>query len=73
MYKMKIAYDRNHFKFEKSLPKGEYNAELRFTKLNESNKDIINEIIKLSGTWDEEDVESIDEIIKERKEFPSDR
>ena len=46
---------------------------MRFTKLEESNVDVINEILELSGTWDEEDVDLFDEIIKDRKNFSSGR
>ena len=73
LYKVKATYDGNNFKFENPLPKGNYNVELRFTKLEEPNEDVINEILELAGTWDEEDVDLIDEIIKERKNFSSGR
>ena len=43
------------------------------TILEESNEDVINEILELAGTWDEEDVDLFDEIIKERKNFSSGR
>ena len=69
LYKIKATYDKGRFKFELPLPKGKYDVELRFTKQEESDKDVVNELLKLSGVWDEEDVDFFDEIIKERKNF----
>ncbi|MCL2116427.1 MAG: hypothetical protein FWH29_09420 [Methanobrevibacter sp.] len=73
MYKINATYDGKDFKFEKPLPKGKYNVELKFIKADESKKDVINEILELSGVWDEENVDLFDKIIKERKNFSSDR
>jgi len=73
LFKIKATYDGNHFKFEKPLPKGKYNVELRFTESNESNEDMINEILELSGVWNEKDVDLFDKIMKERKNFSSER
>ena len=32
MYKIKGKYDGHHFKFDKPLPKGHFNVELKFIK-----------------------------------------
>ena len=70
MYKIKGTYDGKNFKFEKPLPKGKFNVEL---KLSEEKKEMteerINKILEFSGMWSDIDTKIFDEIIEERKNF----
>lgn len=71
MYAIKAIYDGNYFKPQEPVPvEGKYEVVITFTKpINTSQE----EILKYFGTWDDEDVKIIDEIIEERANFSLNR
>ncbi|KZX17206.1 hypothetical protein [Methanobrevibacter filiformis] len=69
MYTIKGTYDGEKFSFENPLPKGNYNVELKLSKIKEKIDDRLKEIIELSGTWDDEDMKIFEEILDDRKNF----
>jgi predicted DNA-binding antitoxin AbrB/MazE fold protein len=71
MYAIKAIYDGNYFKPQEPVPvKGKYEVVITFTKpINTSQE----EILKYFGTWDDEDVNIINEIIEERANFSLNR
>jgi len=74
MYKIKGTYDGKNFKFKNALPKGNFNVELRLSKVKkELNKERINKILEFSGIWSDIDTEIFDDIIKTRKNFSKGR
>jgi hypothetical protein len=67
MYAVKAIYDGHNFKLDESVPvKGKYEVIIAFTKPVEKDQE---NILKFFGTWDEDDVNCMEEIIKERKFF----
>jgi hypothetical protein len=71
MYAVKAIYDGNNFKFEEPLPiKENYEVIITFTKpLKKTQEDIL----KYFNTWDKDDVDCINEIIREREKFSLNR
>ena len=71
MYKVKAIYDGNSFKFEKSLPFNEkYEVEIIFKKPIKRSQQ---KILEYFNSWDKKDLEPIEEIINERKNFSLNR
>jgi predicted DNA-binding antitoxin AbrB/MazE fold protein len=67
MYAVKAIYDGNIFKLEEPIPtKEKYEVVITFTKPLKKTQD---KILEYFNTWDEEDVNCIEEIVKERKNF----
>jgi hypothetical protein len=67
MYAVKAIYDGNYFKFEEPIPvKGKYEVVIAFTNPIEKTQE---KILEYFNTWDEDDVDCIAEIIKERGNF----
>jgi predicted DNA-binding antitoxin AbrB/MazE fold protein len=71
MYAIKAVYDGNSFKPEEPIPvEGKYEVVITFTKPINTTKE---KILKYFGTWDNEDVKVIDEIVEERANFSLNR
>ena len=67
MYAVKAIYDGHNFKFDETVPIQEkYEVIITFTKPVEGDQE---KILQYFGTWDDEDVNCMAEIIKERKKF----
>jgi predicted DNA-binding antitoxin AbrB/MazE fold protein len=67
MYAVKAIYDRNIFKLEEPIPiKEKYEVVITFTKPLKKTQE---KILDYFNTWDEEDVNCIEEIVKERENF----
>ena len=67
MYAIKGIYDGNCFRLEQPIPvKEEYKVVITFidpVKSRQAN------ILDYFGTWNDSDIESINEVIAERKQF----
>ncbi|MCL1994466.1 MAG: hypothetical protein FWG66_16100 [Spirochaetes bacterium] len=64
MFAIKAIYDGNGFKFEEPIPvKGKYEVIIAFTKPIEKTQE---KILEYFNTWDEDDVNSVAEIMNER-------
>ena len=71
MYAVKAIYDGNNFKFEEPLLINEgYEVVITFTNPIKKNQE---SILNFFNTWDKEDVDCIEEIIKERESFSLNR
>jgi predicted DNA-binding antitoxin AbrB/MazE fold protein len=71
MYAVKAVYDGNIFKLDEPVPvKGKYEVIITFTKPIEKTQE---KILQYFGSWDEEDVNCMAEIIKERENFSLNR
>jgi hypothetical protein len=67
MYAVKAIYDGYNFKLDESVPiKGKYEVIITFTKPVEKDQE---NILNFFGTWDDDDVNCMNEIIKERDIF----
>ena len=64
MYALKAIYDGNNIQFDEPIPvKGKYEVVIAFTKPIERTQE---KILEYFNTWDEDDVNCITEIMKER-------
>ncbi|MDR1249975.1 MAG: DUF104 domain-containing protein [Treponema sp.] len=71
MYAIKAVYDGNIFKLDEPVPvRGKYEVIITFTKPIEKTQE---KILQYFGTWDDEDVKCMEEIIKERENFSLNR
>jgi len=71
MYAVKAIYDGNNFKFQEPLAiREDYEVVITFTNPIKKNQE---NILKYFNTWDSEDVDCIEEIIKERENFSLNR
>jgi predicted DNA-binding antitoxin AbrB/MazE fold protein len=71
MYAVKAIYDGNIFKLDEPVPvKGEYEVIITFTKPVEKSQE---EILQYFGVWDDEDVNYMADIIKDRENFSLNR
>jgi predicted DNA-binding antitoxin AbrB/MazE fold protein len=67
MYAVKAIYDGNIFKLEEPIPmKEKYEVIITFTKPLKKTQE---KILDYFNIWDEEDVNCIEEIVKERENF----
>ena len=67
MYAVKAIYDGNNFKLNDPVPiEGKYEVIITFTQPVEKDQE---KILKYFGIWDEDDVNCLAEIIRERKSF----
>ena len=67
MYAVKAIYDGSNFKLDKPVPiKGKYEVVITFTNPIEKNQE---KILQYFNTWDDDDVNCMEEIIKERENF----
>ena len=71
MYAVNAIYDGDNFKLKESVPiNGQYEVIITFTNPIGRNQD---KILKYFNTWDENDVNIINEIINERENFSTGR
>jgi hypothetical protein len=71
MFTVKATFDGRNFRFERPLPiKEDYEAVITFTNPVKKTQE---GILQYFNTWDEDDVECIAEIIKERENFSLNR
>jgi len=71
MFAVKAIFDGNNFKFEEPLPiKENYEVVITFTNPIKRNQE---DILQYFNTWNEDDVDCISEIIKERENFSLNR
>ena len=71
MYAVKAIYDGNNFKLDEPVPiKGKYEVVITFTNPIEKSQE---KILQYFNTWDEDDANCMEEIIKERENFSLDR
>jgi len=74
MYAIKAIYDGSNFNLKEPVPvKGEYEVVITFVNPLEKKQEKRQNLLKYFGTWDDEDVETISEIIKERENFSLNR
>ena len=74
METINAIYDGNSFKPIDPIPvNGKYEVIIVFTKPVEMKENLRQTILKHFGTWDDDDVKTIEEIIKERESFFSNR
>jgi hypothetical protein len=67
MYAVKAVYDGNNFKLDESVPiKEKYEVIITFMKPVEKDQE---NILDYFGTWNDDDVNCMEEIIKERESF----
>ena len=67
MYAVKAIYDGNHFKLNEPIPVNEkYEVVITFLNPLEKQQD---EILKFFNTWNIDDADCINEIIKDRANF----
>jgi hypothetical protein len=74
MQAINAIYDGNHFKALETIPvKGKYEVIITFTKPIDTIHSKRQRILEHFGTWDDEDVKTINEIIQERANFSMNR
>ena len=67
-------FDGNYFKPIEPIPvKGKYEVVITFTKPIDTEDSKQQRILKYFGTWDENDLKAINEIVEERINFSMDR
>ena len=66
MYAVRAIYEENQFKLEEPVPvKGKYEVVITFTRPLKQTQ----ELLQFFNIWNEEDVQCMTEIIKERDNF----
>jgi len=74
MEAINAIYDGNYFKPTEPIPvEGKYEVVITFTKPIDEKDTKRQRILKHFGTWDDEDTETINEIVRERPSFSADR
>jgi predicted DNA-binding antitoxin AbrB/MazE fold protein len=74
MQTINAIFDGNIFKPIEPIPvKGKYEVIITFTKSIDANDKKCQRILKYFGTWDDEDVKTINEIVEERANFSVNR
>ena len=74
MKAINAIFDGNYFKPIEPIPvEGKYEVVITFTKPIGSKDTKRQRILSHFGTWDDEDVETINEIVKERANFSLNR
>ncbi|MDR2965157.1 MAG: DUF104 domain-containing protein [Treponema sp.] len=74
MQAINAVFDGNHFKPLEAIPiKGKYEVIITFTKPIDTKYSKRQRILEHFGTWNDEDVETINEIIQERANFSINR
>jgi predicted DNA-binding antitoxin AbrB/MazE fold protein len=70
MQTISAIYDGNFFKPMEPIPvEGKYEVLITFTKPIDTKSTKRKKILKYFGTWDDEDVKVINQIVEERKNF----
>ena len=74
MQTINAIFDGNYFKPMEPIPvEGKYEVIITFTKPIETKETKRQRILRHFGTWDDEDVKMINEIVAERAYFSKDR
>jgi len=74
MQAINAIFDGNYFKPTEPIPvKGKYEVVITFTKSIDKKDKLKQRILNHFGTWNDEDVKAIDEIVEERKNFSMNR
>jgi len=74
MQAINAIFDGNYFKPMEPIPvKGKYEVIITFTKQIDTKESRRQRILTHFGTWDDDDVKIIDEIIQERVNFSINR
>ena len=74
MQAINAIFDGNYFKPTEPIPvKGKYEVVITFTKSIESKDKKRQRILKHFGTWSDEDIKTINEIVEERVNFSMNR
>ena len=74
MQAINAIFDGNFFKPIEPIPvKGKYEVVITFTKPIDSKNSKCQRILKHFGTWDDNDIKAINEIVEERVNFSIDR
>ena len=74
MQAINAIYDGNYFKPTEPIPvEGKYEVVITFTKPIDIKNTKRQRIMKHFGTWNDEDVKAIDEIVQERAKFSMNR
>jgi predicted DNA-binding antitoxin AbrB/MazE fold protein len=74
MQAINAIFDGNYFKPIEPIPvKGKYEVVITFTKSIDTKDKKKQRILKHFGTWNDEDIKTINEIVKERKNFTMNR
>jgi hypothetical protein len=70
MQTINAIFDGNYFKPIEPIPvKGQYEALITFTKPIDTKNERRQRILKYFGSWDDDDVKIINEIVEERANF----
>jgi len=74
MQAINAVFDGNYFKPLEPIPvEGKYEVVITFTKPIDTKNSRRQRILKHFGTWDDEDVKTINEIVEERINFSKNR
>jgi hypothetical protein len=74
MQAINAIFDGNYFKPIDPIPvKGRYEVVITFTKSIDTNDKKKQRILDHFGTWNDEDIKIINEIVEERKNFSMNR
>ena len=74
MQAISAIFDGNNFRPIDPIPvKGKYEVVITFTKSIDTKEKKKQRILKHFGTWDNEDIKIIDEIVQERSKFSLNR
>jgi hypothetical protein len=74
MQSINAIFDGNYFKPTEPIPvKGKYEVVITFTKSIDTKDKKRQRILKHFGTWNDEDIKVINEIVEERKYFSMNR
>jgi hypothetical protein len=74
MQTINAIFDGNYFKPIEPIPvEGKYEVVITFTRPIDVKDSKRQKILKYFGTWDDNDVETINEIVKERANFSINR
>jgi hypothetical protein len=74
MQAINAIFDGNYFKPIEPIPvEGKYEVVITFIKSIDTKETKRQRILKHFGTWDDEDIKTIDEIIEERANFSLNR
>jgi hypothetical protein len=74
MQAINAIFDGNYFKPIEPIPvEGKYEVVITFTKPIDAGETQRQRILKHFGTWNDEDIKDIDDIVKERANFSMNR
>jgi predicted DNA-binding antitoxin AbrB/MazE fold protein len=70
MQSINAVFDGNYFKPLEPIPvEGKYEVVITFTKPIDTKETKRQRILKHFGTWDDEDIKAMNEIVEERAKF----